>query len=79
MRLLLICVFISITCINVNAQVFFKTEYFGTSRYQMTQGDSSQTIGNSKGSAVVYQGGINIPLSMKLNEKNRPTMWSISA
>ncbi len=79
MRLLLICVFIGIAYTSVNAQVFFKTEYFGTSRYQMTQGDSSQTIGNSKGSAMVYQGGINIPLSMKLNEKNRPTMWSISA
>nr|WP_294876776.1 DUF6268 family outer membrane beta-barrel protein [uncultured Pedobacter sp.] len=78
MRLLLICVFISVTCTNISAQVFFKTEYFGTSKYQVTEGDSSQTIGNSKGSAMVYQGGINIPLSMKLNEKNRPTMWSIS-
>lgn len=79
MRLLLICVFISIAYTSVNAQVFLKTEYFGTSKYQMTQGDSSQTIGNSKGSAMVYQGGINIPLSMKLNENKRPTMWSISA
>ena len=80
MRLLLICVFIiSIASTKSNAQVFFKTEYFGTSAYQMTEGDSSQRIGNSKGSAMVYQGGINIPLSMKLNEKNRPTMWSVSA
>jgi hypothetical protein len=45
----------------------------------MTNGDSSMNIGNSKGSAMVYQGGINIPLSMKLNENNRPTAWSISA
>lgn len=79
MRLLLICVFISFASTNISAQVFFKTEYFGTSKYQVTEGDSSQTIGNSKGSAVVYQGGINIPLFMKLNEKNRPTMWSIGA
>ncbi|MCW3116695.1 MAG: hypothetical protein JWM28_777 [Chitinophagaceae bacterium] len=80
MRLLLICVFIiSIASTNSSAQVFFKTEYFGTSRYKVSEGDSSQTIGNSKGSAMVYQGGINIPLSMKLNEKNRPTMWSVSA
>lgn len=80
MRLLLICVFIiSIASTNSSAQVFFKTEYFGTSRYQVTEGDSSQKIGNSKGSAMVYQGGIHIPLSMKLNEKNRPTMWSVNA
>jgi hypothetical protein len=79
MRLILICVFISIACTNVSAQIFFKTEHFGSSRYRMSQGDSTQTIGDSKGSATIYQGGINIPLSLKMNEKNRPTMWSVSA
>jgi hypothetical protein len=78
MRSLLICVFtIGIAPAKSAAQAFFKTEYFGTSGYQMTEGDSSQRIGNSKGSAMVYQVGINIPLSKKLNELNRPTMWSI--
>ena len=78
MRVLLICVFvISVTAFESSAQVFFKTEHFGTSGYQVTEGDSSQRIGNSKGSAMVYQGGMNIPLSMKLNEKSQPTMWSI--
>lgn len=57
----------------------FKTEYFGKSQYRMTEGDTDEKVGDSKGSAVVYQGGINIPLSMKLNENNRPKMWSISA
>lgn len=61
MRLLLICVFISFASTNISAQVFFKTEYFEISKYQVTEGNSSRTIGNSKGSAVVYQGGINIP------------------
>lgn len=79
MRLILIGIFISIAYTNVHAQIFFKTEYFGSSRYRMSEGDSSQNIGNSKGSAVIYQGGINIPLSLKMNDKNRPTMWSISA
>jgi hypothetical protein len=79
MRLILISVFISITYTNVSAQIFFKTEHFGSSHYRMSEGDLSQNIGNSKGSAVIYQGGINIPLSMKMNEKNRPTMWSVSA
>jgi hypothetical protein len=79
MRIFLVCIFLSIACTNVSAQIFFKTEYFGSSQYKMTNGDSSINIGNSKGSAMVYQGGINIPLSMKLNENNRPTAWSISA
>ncbi|KAA2240922.1 histidine kinase [Chitinophaga agrisoli] len=78
MRSLLICVFIiGVASTRSNAQAFLKTEYFGTSGYQMTEGDSSRRIGNSKGSAIVYQAGINIPLSKKLNELNRPTMWSI--
>lgn len=79
MRLVLICVLFLGVIFTSQAQVFFKTEYFGTSRYQLNQGDSSQRIGNSKGSAMVYQGGINIPLYMKLNEHNRPTMWSVGA
>ncbi|HKG07565.1 MAG TPA: DUF6268 family outer membrane beta-barrel protein [Pedobacter sp.] len=80
MRFLLIGVFMTvIASTNSSAQVFFKTEYFGTSRYQLTQGDSSQKIGNSKGSAMVYQAGINVPLSKSLDALNRPTMWSVSA
>lgn len=80
MRSLLIFVFIiAIAATDSNAQVFFKTEYFGTSRYQVTEGDSSRNIGNSKGSAMVCQAGIHVPLSMKLNQQNRPTMWSVSA
>lgn len=79
MRLLLICVFISIACTNISAQVSFTTEYLGQSSYRVSEGETDEKVGNSKGSAMVYQGGINIPLSIKLNENNRPTMWSISA
>lgn len=56
----------------------FKTEYFATSAYRMMEGETDKKVGDSKGSAVVYQGGINIPLSIKLNENNHPTMWAIS-
>jgi len=78
MRLFLICLFISLSYVQVHSQITFKTEYFGKSQYRITEGDTDKRVGNSKGSAIVYQGGINIPLSMKLNENNRPTMWSIS-
>lgn len=70
---------IILVCPNLSSQIMFKTEYFGKSSYRMTEGNSDEKVGNSKGSAIVYQGGLNIPLSMKLNENNRPTMWSVSA
>ena len=63
---------------SINAQIMFKTEYFGTSGYRMTEGDTDQKVGDSKGSAVVYQGGINIPLSMKSDENDRPIIWAVS-
>lgn len=42
-------------CTGLNAQIMFKTEYFGESDYRMTEGDTDRKVGNSKGSAVVYQ------------------------
>lgn len=79
MKKILFLIFIITVYSNLNAQVMFKTEYFGKSSYRMTEGDTDEKVGNSKGSAMVYQGGINIPLSIKLNENNRPSMWAISA
>jgi hypothetical protein len=59
--------------------VSFRTEYMGSSGYYyLPPGDKpKEKIGNSKGSAVVYQGSVNIPLSMKLNNNKRPTTWGI--
>jgi len=79
MKKALFLLFMSAVYSGIQAQIMFKTEYFGKSSYRMTEGDIDEKVGNSKGSAIVYEGGINIPLYMKLNENNRPTMWSISA
>lgn len=62
-----------------SAQVVFKTEYIGTSSYRMMEGDRSKKVGDSKGSAMVYQGVVNFPLSVDLNEDDRPTLWAINA
>lgn len=78
MKKVLFLWFMSLACLGVRAQIVFKTEYFGTSSYRLMEGERDEKVGNSKGSAVVYQGGINIPLSMKLDENKRPTMWAIS-
>lgn len=58
-------------------QASFKTEFIGNSGYwYLPSGDKpKEKIGDNKGSAIVHQGAVNIPLSMKMNENNRPTAW----
>jgi len=60
-------------------QVTFKTEYLGKSGYYyLPPGEQPrEKIGNGKGSAMVYQAGLNIPLSLKLNEHKKPTAWGV--
>lgn len=60
-------------------QLSFRAEYIGNSGYYyLPPGDKPrEKIGNAKGSAMVYQGSFSMPLSIKLNEKNRPTAWGI--
>ncbi len=68
-------------CMAGKAQeVSFKTEYIGNSGYYyLPPGEKPrEKIGDGKGSAMVYQGSVNIPLSMKLNENNRPTAWGVA-
>lgn len=62
---------------GLQSQVMVRTEYFGQSNYRRTEGENDYKVGNSKGSASVYRGGINLPLSIKMDESNRPTIWSI--
>lgn len=69
---------LSLTYSGMNAQIMFKAEYFGTSSYRMMEGERDERVGNSKGSAVVYQGGINVPVSIMSTEDTRPTLWAIS-
>lgn len=69
-----IALLLAVICTNVNAQIVLKTEYYGMSNYQ---DDNHNNVGKSKGSAIVYQGMINMPFSVKMNEKNQPTMWGL--
>jgi hypothetical protein len=66
-------------CINIDAQISFKTEYLGTSSYMYapSSGDQVIKIGDNKGSAMVYQGMANIPFHMKKDSSNRITAWGI--
>lgn len=60
-------------------EVSFKTEYIGNSGYYyLPPGEKPrEKIGDGKGSAMIYQAAINIPLSMKLNDNNRPIAWGV--
>lgn len=60
--------------IRGNAQVSLKTGYFGKSSYR---DENNQKVANSKGSAVVYQGSINVPFVQKANDKKQPTIWGV--
>lgn len=65
--------------VHAQIQVELKSEYLGKSSYRVTEGETNEKVGNSKGSAMVHQADINIPLSLKLNELKRPTLWAINA
>jgi len=60
-------------------EVSFRTEYIGKSGYYyLPPGEKPrEKIGDGRGSAMVYQAAVNIPLSMKVNENKRPTAWGI--
>jgi hypothetical protein len=58
-------------------QVSFKTEFIGNSGYWfLPNGDKpKERIGDGTGSSIIYQGAFNMPISSKMNENNRPTVW----
>lgn len=79
MRLLLLLISVLASTFYADAQLVLKTEYFGKSSYRMQDGEHSKGVGNSEGSSIVYQGGINIPLSVKMDNTNRPKAWMLGA
>lgn len=73
MKFLLTALFIGVINLNLGAQIYFKAEYIGSSKYRDI--DNNKTGG--KGDAKVFSGGLQIPLSVKMNENNRPTVWGV--
>lgn len=62
------------------SQISFKTEYMSNSQYwHEIDEEHREKVGNSKGGAIVYQGGIKIPLSVKANSNGQKLIWAISA
>ncbi len=76
--LFLVLAVVLYTNATAQVQVELKSEYLGKSSYRMTEGETSKKVGDSKGSAMVHQANVSIPISLKLNELKRPTMWAIN-
>ena len=60
-------------CRETSAQVWLKTEYIGSSGFL----DADNKKVGGKGDMKVIQGGVNIPVSMKMDENNHPTAWMV--
>ncbi|WP_291595462.1 DUF6268 family outer membrane beta-barrel protein [Bacteroides sp.] len=60
---------------NMQAQITIKTGYISSSQYKDEDGQKT----GGKGDMRFVEGGINIPVSQKMNERNQPTVWMISA
>lgn len=60
---------------NMQAQITIKTGYISSSQYKDEDGQKT----GGKGDMRFVEGGINIPVSQKMNERNQPNVWMISA
>lgn len=69
---------LSFVCLQGYSQISFRTEYFGSSSYWLEkEDDHRERVGHSKGSAVVYQGSINLPLSVRIDDNEKPVIWGL--
>ncbi|NDW08486.1 DUF6268 family outer membrane beta-barrel protein [Dysgonomonas sp. 520] len=60
-------------CFKCSAQGYIKSEYLTSSSFKDDDGNNM-----GSGNMLKISGGYNIPLSMKMNEENQPTAWSLS-
>ncbi|MDU1905199.1 MAG: DUF6268 family outer membrane beta-barrel protein [Dysgonomonas sp.] len=69
----IVLVLILIPLINIQAQISIKSEYLTSSKFKDEDGSE---IGG-KGDLKTIDANIRIPVSVKMNENNRPTAWAI--
>ncbi len=69
---------LSVVCLQGYSQISFKTEYLGSSSYWLDKGDDPrERVADSKGSAVVYQGSISLPISVRIDDNEKPIIWGV--
>lgn len=73
MKSLLVFLFIVFASVSVKAQVSISADYIAPSKYR----DVNNNKTGAEGDAKHYQLGFQIPISMRMDEQKRPTMWSL--
>lgn len=61
-------------CTEVNAQAYLKTEYISAADYK----DENNNKVGGRGDMKTVRGGLKIPLSVKIDENNKPTAWAVA-
>jgi hypothetical protein len=60
---------------DAEAQIVLKTEYIAPSRFLDENGNR---VGDGKGDLKSLSGGLQVPVSVKMNERNQPTAWAVA-
>jgi hypothetical protein len=67
---------LSVTAVrDAEAQIVLKTEYIAPSGFRDEDGNR---IGTGKGDLKSLSGGLQIPVSVRMNERNQPTAWAVA-
>lgn len=74
MKITVFMLLILIWGINVQAQIYFKSEYMTSSMFKNENGESLGGNGDFK----TINGSIRVPLSVKTDENNKPAVWAIT-
>lgn len=75
----LILTMLSLFYFDSHSQITFKTEYLGKSSYWLEKKNKEphEKVGDAEGTAMVYTGTLNIPLSIKTATENKTRIWGV--
>lgn len=73
MKALSVFLLTALISVSAKAQVSISADYIAPSKYR----DVNNNKTGAEGDAKHYQLGFQIPVSLKMDEKERPTMWSV--
>ncbi len=74
-QLIILIALLLFVAVHTEAQVYLKTEYIAPSTFQHE--DNGHKL-DGKGGLKTIEGGIQLPVSMQINEHGRPTAWVLA-
>lgn len=77
-KVLVFSIIVCFSIAKVSAQITLKTEYIGESSFWLeNKDDHRERIGNTRGSAMIYQGSANFPFVIKQSKYDKPIIAGI--